>query len=51
MIYFIGPDIGDIYRESLKASEEYEACLTTTIYGDTFLDPEKCKARGFDQIK
>ncbi|CAB4474629.1 hypothetical protein RhiirA5_435364 [Rhizophagus irregularis] len=44
-------DIGDIYRESLKASEEYEACLTTTIYGNTYLDPEKCKARGFDPIK
>ncbi|CAB4414692.1 unnamed protein product [Rhizophagus irregularis] len=44
-------DIGDIYRDSLKASEEYEACLTTTIYGDTYLDPEKCKARGFDPIK
>ncbi|CAG8625817.1 2710_t:CDS:2, partial [Funneliformis mosseae] len=40
------PDIGDIYRESLKAHKEYEACLTTTIYGDTYLDPEKCKARG-----
>ncbi|RIA94874.1 hypothetical protein C1645_734494 [Glomus cerebriforme] len=45
------PDIGDIYRESLKAHKEYEACLTTTIYGDTYLNPEKCKARGFDPIK
>ncbi|RIA81531.1 hypothetical protein C1645_790231, partial [Glomus cerebriforme] len=45
------PDIGDIYRESKKACEEYEACLTTTIYGDTYLDPEKCKARGFDPKK
>ncbi|GES84596.1 hypothetical protein GLOIN_2v1867484 [Rhizophagus clarus] len=39
-------DNGDIYRESEKAYE-YEACLTTTIYGDTYLDPEKCKVRGF----
>ncbi|GES73481.1 hypothetical protein GLOIN_2v1867484 [Rhizophagus clarus] len=45
------PDISDIFRESEKASKEYEACLTTTIYGDTYLDPEKCKARGFDPIK
>ncbi|RIA80299.1 hypothetical protein C1645_745348 [Glomus cerebriforme] len=45
------PDIGDIYRESEKVCEEYEACLTTTIYGDTYLDPEKCKARGFDPKK
>ncbi|CAG8762707.1 30459_t:CDS:2 [Gigaspora margarita] len=45
------PDIGDIYRESQKAYEEYDACLTTTIYGETYLDPEKCKARGFDPIK
>ncbi|CAG8524608.1 5702_t:CDS:2, partial [Acaulospora morrowiae] len=45
------PDIGDIYRDSLKAYEEYDACLTTTIYGETYLDPEKCKARGFDPIK
>ncbi|KAF0552471.1 hypothetical protein F8M41_021787 [Gigaspora margarita] len=44
-------NIGDIYRDSLKASEEYEACLTTTIYGSTYLDPEKCKARSFDPIK
>ncbi|CAG8508358.1 4747_t:CDS:2 [Paraglomus occultum] len=27
------------------------ACLTTTIYGQTYLDPEKCKARGFEPIK
>ncbi|CAG8679323.1 5190_t:CDS:2, partial [Gigaspora rosea] len=45
------PDIGDIYRDSLKACEEYDACLTTTIYGETYLNPEKCKARGFDPIK
>ncbi|RIA78919.1 hypothetical protein C1645_842061 [Glomus cerebriforme] len=45
------PDISDINRESLKADEEYDACLTTTIYGETYLDPEKCKARGFDPIK
>jgi hypothetical protein len=44
-------DIGDINRESLEAYKEYEACLTTTMYGDTYLDPEKCKARGFDPIK
>ncbi|CAG8739146.1 6224_t:CDS:2 [Funneliformis caledonium] len=43
--------IGDINRESLEAYKEYEACLTTTMYGDTYLDPEKCKARGFDPIK
>ncbi|CAG8724423.1 3953_t:CDS:2, partial [Acaulospora morrowiae] len=36
---------GDIYRNSLKAYKEYDACLTTTIYGDTYLDPENCKAR------
>ena len=35
----------------LKVAEEYKACLTTTIYGDTYLDPEKCKPRGFDPIK
>ncbi|CAG8812746.1 25206_t:CDS:2, partial [Dentiscutata erythropus] len=45
------PDIGNIYRESQKTYEEYDACLTTTIYGTTYLDPEKCKARGFDPIK
>ncbi|KAF0452771.1 hypothetical protein F8M41_001880 [Gigaspora margarita] len=45
------PDIGDIYRESQKAYEEYDACLTTTIYGETYLDPEKCKARGYDPVK
>ncbi|CAG8491069.1 2592_t:CDS:2 [Paraglomus occultum] len=45
------PDIGDIYKDSLKASEEYHACLTTTIYGQKYLDPEKCKARNFDPIK
>ncbi|CAG8544802.1 7994_t:CDS:2 [Ambispora gerdemannii] len=47
----VKPDIGDIYRDSLKAYEEYDACLTITIYGETYLDPEKCKARGFDAIK
>ncbi|CAG8629392.1 6979_t:CDS:2, partial [Acaulospora morrowiae] len=40
--------IGDIYRDSQNAYEEYKACLTTTIYGGTYLDPEKCKVRGFD---
>ncbi|CAG8698068.1 13470_t:CDS:2, partial [Ambispora leptoticha] len=49
--YLTEPDIGDIYRDSLKTYEEYDACLTTTIYGETYLDPEKCKARGFDPIK
>ena len=41
----------DIGEEFIKASEEYRACLTTNIYGSTYLDPEKCKARGFDPIK
>ncbi|RHZ82841.1 hypothetical protein Glove_103g242 [Diversispora epigaea] len=31
--------------------KKYDACLTTTIYGETYLDPEKCKARGFDPKK
>ena len=48
---FTVPDISDLYRESEKAYAEYDACLTTTIYGETYLDPEKCKARGFDPIK
>ena len=48
---FTVPDIGDLYRESEKAYEEYDACLTTTIYGDTYLDPKKCKVRDFDPIK
>ncbi|RIA88487.1 hypothetical protein C1645_826278 [Glomus cerebriforme] len=34
MSYFLGKD---------KTYEEYEACLTTTVYGDTYLDSEKCK--------
>ncbi|RIA99456.1 hypothetical protein C1645_811490 [Glomus cerebriforme] len=36
-------DIGDIYRDSLKAYEEYEACLTTSIYDDTYLDQKNVK--------
>ena len=48
---FTVPDIGDLYRDSMKQAEEYEACLTTTIYGQKYLDPEKCKARGYDPAK
>ena len=44
-------DISDIYRESLKVHKKYKACLTTIIYDDTNLDPEKFKARSFDPIK
>ena len=51
IIYPALTDIADLYRESLKASEKYEVCLTTTIYGNTYLDSEKCKARGFDLTK
>lgn len=45
------PDIGDLYKDSLKTAKEYEACFTTTIYGESYLGPDKCKARGFDPIK
>ncbi|CAG8624341.1 4466_t:CDS:2 [Funneliformis mosseae] len=41
--------IRDLYEATQKAAEEYQACCTTTIYGDTYLDPEKCKAR--DQLR
>ncbi|CAG8486726.1 9138_t:CDS:2 [Funneliformis caledonium] len=34
-----------------KKAEEYQACLITIIYGETYLDPEKFKARSFDLIK
>ena len=43
-LYFIVPYIGDIYRGSEKFYE-CDACLTTTVYDDTYLDPaEECKA-------
>ncbi|CAG8435116.1 7456_t:CDS:2 [Funneliformis mosseae] len=42
------PTLRDFYNATQKKSEEYHACLTTTIYGETYLDPEKVKARGFD---
>ncbi|CAB4486119.1 uncharacterized protein OCT59_022241 [Rhizophagus irregularis] len=29
----------------------YEACLMTNEYGETYLDPEKCKARNFDPVR
>jgi len=48
---FTVPDIGDLYRDSIKHAEEYEACLTTNVIGQIYLDPEKCKARGYDAAK
>ncbi|CAG8660140.1 3444_t:CDS:2 [Funneliformis mosseae] len=34
-----------------KKAEEYQACLITIIYGETYLDPGKVKVRSFDLIK